>query len=80
MNLSARFESRDLLWNAVILGTAAAALLANLTGLLFGISSGIPHLLYIPVVIAAYQYPRRGTIIAGCIGACLLYTSDAADE
>jgi signal transduction histidine kinase len=72
MNLSARFENRDLLWNAAILGTAAVALLANLIGLLFGISTGIPHLLYIPVVIAAYQYPRRGTIIAGCIGAIYL--------
>jgi signal transduction histidine kinase len=72
MNLSARFENHDLLWNAVILGTAAAALLANLTGLLFGISTGIPHLLYIPVVISAYQYPRRGAIIAGCIGAIYL--------
>ena len=72
MNLSARFENRNLLWNAAILGTAAVALVANLIGLLFGISTGIPHLLYIPVVIAAYQYPRRGTIIAGCIGAIYL--------
>ena len=72
MNLSARFENRDLLWNAVILGTAAVALLANLIGLLFGISTGIPHLLYIPVVIAAYQYPRRGAIIALCIGVVYL--------
>ena len=72
MNLSARFENRDPLWNAVILITAAVALLANLIGLLFGISTGIPHLLYIPVVIAAYQYPRRGTIIALCIGTIYL--------
>ncbi|MDP3397464.1 MAG: ATP-binding protein [Methanoregula sp.] len=72
MTINTRFENRDLLWNAVILGTAAAALLANLTGLLFGISTGLPHLLYIPVVIAAYQYPRRGTIIAVCIGAIYL--------
>jgi signal transduction histidine kinase len=72
MDLQARFYRRDLLWNAVILGTAAVALLANLTGLLFGISTGIPHLLYIPVVIAAYQYPRRGAVIAGCISAIYL--------
>jgi signal transduction histidine kinase len=72
MNQSARFENRDLIWIAAILGTAAVALLANLTGLLFGISTGLPHLLYIPVVIAAYLYPRRGTIIAGCIGAIYL--------
>ncbi|MDO9036429.1 MAG: ATP-binding protein, partial [Methanoregula sp.] len=72
MNANTRFKNRDLLWNAAILGTAAAALLANFTGLLFGISTGIPHLLYIPVVIAAYQYPRRGTIIAGGIGVIYL--------
>ncbi|PKL69680.1 MAG: hypothetical protein CVV30_09020 [Methanomicrobiales archaeon HGW-Methanomicrobiales-1] len=68
----ARFEGRDLVWNVAILGTAAAALLANLAGLLFGISTGLPHLLYIPVVLAAYQYPRRGVILAGCIGALYL--------
>ena len=71
MNL-ARFEGRDLVWNVAILGTAALALLTNLAGLLFGISTGLPHLLYIPVVIAAYQYPRRGVILAGCIGAFYL--------
>ena len=68
----ARFEGRDLVWNVAILGTAALALLANLAGLLFGISTGLPHLLYIPVVIAAYQYPRRGVLLAGCIGAFYL--------
>jgi PAS domain S-box-containing protein len=73
MDLSAWFESRDLFLKIIILGTAAAALLANLTGLLFGISTGIPHLLYIPVVIAAYQYPRRGVVIAGSIGAIYLF-------
>jgi signal transduction histidine kinase len=72
MNIRARFEGRDFLWNAGILGTAAAALLANLTGLIFGVSTGLPHLLYIPVVIAAYQYPRRGAVIAGTIGAIYL--------
>ena len=71
MNL-ARFEGRDLIWNVAILGTAVAALLANLAGLIFGISTGLPHLLYIPVVLAAYQYPRRGVILAGCIGALYL--------
>jgi len=68
----ARFEGRNLFWNVAILGTAAATLLANLAGLLVGISTGLPHLLYIPVVIAAYQYPRRGVIFAGCIGAIYL--------
>ena len=71
MNLGL-FGKRMLLWNAAILGTAAAALLANLLGLLFGFAGIAPHLLYIPVVLAAYQYPRRGVIIAGGIGAVYL--------
>ncbi|MDD4137202.1 MAG: sensor histidine kinase [Methanoregula sp.] len=72
MKLPTLFENRDLFWNVIILGTAAAALLATVIGLLFGISAGIPHLLYIPVIIAAYQYPRRGVFIAGCIGGVYL--------
>jgi len=68
MKLPSRFENRDLFWNAVILGTAVVTLLANVIGLVFGITTGIPHLLYIPVVIGAYRYPRRGAAIAGCIG------------
>lgn len=69
MNLPAAFRPRDLFWEAVILGSAAAALLLNLAGLLAGIQVAIPHLLYIPVVTAAYRYPRRGVVTAGCIGA-----------
>ncbi|WP_321505718.1 ATP-binding protein [uncultured Methanoregula sp.] len=72
MKLPAAFEKGDLFWYAIIAGTAAAALLATFAGLLFGISTGIPHLLYIPVVLAAYKYPRRGAVIAGCIGGIYL--------
>ena len=68
MKLPAALKERDVFWDAAILVTAAAALLLNLVGLLYGISVVIPHLLYIPVVIAAYRYPRWGVIIAGCIG------------
>jgi signal transduction histidine kinase/predicted GNAT family acetyltransferase len=72
MRLPADLGRGDLFWYAVIAGTAVAALLATTVGLIFGFFSGIPHLLYIPVVIAAYQYPRRGTVIAGCIGGIYL--------
>ena len=40
----------------------------NLIGLFNGITVALPHLLYIPVVIAAYRYPKWGMFIAGCIG------------
>ena len=69
MNLPDRLEHQDILWIVAILGTSAAALLLNLVGLLFGISTAVPHILYIPVVLAAYRYPRWGAHIAGCIGA-----------
>ncbi len=72
MKIAAMATSRNLVWNMAILGTAVAALLVNIIGLLYGFSTGIPHLLYIPVVIAAYQYPRRGAVIAGCIGGIYL--------
>ncbi|MDD1717057.1 MAG: ATP-binding protein [Methanoregulaceae archaeon] len=69
VNLPSFLKSRDLLWDVIILVTAAATLLLNVVGLLYGITVVLPHLLYIPVVIAAYRYPRWGWIIAGVIGA-----------
>ena len=72
MKLLAISKDRDVFWDIAILGTAAAALLLNLVGLLYGITIVIPHLLYIPVVIAAYRYPRWGVIISGCIGVMYL--------
>ncbi len=69
LNLLSALRARDGFRDAFILVTAAAALLLNAAGLLSGITIVIPHLLYVPVVIAAYRYPRRGGIIAGGIGA-----------
>ncbi|MDD1700364.1 MAG: ATP-binding protein [Methanoregula sp.] len=67
MNLPYNLSKRDLIWHALIFVSAFTALVANLIGLLNGISVVIPHLLYIPVVIAAYRYPKRGLFLAGCI-------------
>jgi signal transduction histidine kinase len=69
VNLLSVLRARDGFWDALILAATAAALLLNVVGLLYGITMVIPHLLYIPVVIAAYRYPRWGVIIAGGIGA-----------
>ncbi|NYT21569.1 MAG: PAS domain-containing protein [Methanomicrobiales archaeon] len=68
MNLPAVLKGRDGLWNAAIIGAAVCALGINLTGLLVGITIVLPHLLYVPVVIAAYRYPKQGLLFAGCIG------------
>ncbi|NMB77660.1 MAG: PAS domain-containing protein [Methanomicrobiales archaeon] len=68
MNLPASPQRKDLSWIAGIVITAVVSLLATLAGLLGGVTTAIPHLLYIPVVLAAYRYPRRGAIIAAVIG------------
>jgi K+-sensing histidine kinase KdpD/GNAT superfamily N-acetyltransferase len=68
MNLHTGLSERTLVWNVLIGVSAFAALILNLIGLFNGIYSVLPHLLYIPVVIAAYRYPKWGLFIAGCIG------------
>lgn len=67
MNVPKFLKGRDTLWNAAIIGSTLGALGINLAGLLAGITIVIPHLLYIPVVLAAYRYPKHGLILAGCI-------------
>ena len=48
--------------------TAAAALLANLAGILFAeVTVVLPHLLYLPITLAGYWYPQRGTAISVAI-------------
>jgi signal transduction histidine kinase/predicted GNAT family acetyltransferase len=68
MNMRPNLSDRDLVWNALIGASVLVALFLNLIGLLNGIYGVLPHLLYIPVVIAAYRYPKWGVFIAGCIG------------
>jgi PAS domain S-box-containing protein len=60
---------RGIFWDILILFTTFSTLVINFIGLLNGITVALPHLLYIPVVIAAYRFPKRGLLIAGCIGA-----------
>ena len=68
MNLPHVLSKRDLVWDTLIVSSAFISLLVNLIGLANGITVAFPHLLYIPVVIAAYRYPKWGLFIAGCIG------------
>jgi len=51
---------RPLLIPALIGTSAAVTLLLNIDGLIHGITNVLPHLLYIPIILAAYYYPRRG--------------------
>ena len=74
MNMPHFLSKRDLIWDVLIGASAFSALFLNLLGLLNGISVALPHLLYIPVVLAAYRYPKWGLLIAGCIGGTYFLT------
>jgi signal transduction histidine kinase/GNAT superfamily N-acetyltransferase len=67
VNARSILARQNALWNLGIIGTAVIVLGANLAGLLMGITIVLPHLLYIPVVIAAYRYPKQGLLFSGII-------------
>jgi len=58
---------RSLVRPSLLAGTAVLALLINMAGLLSGITVALPHLLYVPIVLSGYWYPRRGPLIAAGI-------------
>ncbi len=60
---------------AIVAGSAALTLLANLAGLLAGVTVVLPHFLYVPIALAGYWYPRRGILIA--IGIAASYAAMA---
>lgn len=72
MSLLSAFHGRDRGWNIALVTSTVAVLLLNFIGLIMGISIVLPHLLYIPVVIGAYRFPRQGLGIAAGIGGTYL--------
>ncbi|MDD1718071.1 MAG: PAS domain S-box protein [Methanoregulaceae archaeon] len=55
------------------LAIAAAVIFGiNLYGLELGISIVLPHLFYLPIVVAAYYYPRRGVVFTAVISGMYL--------
>jgi len=68
MHLKNMFLGRDGAWNSALVVSTAAVLVFNGIGLLMGITVVLPHLLYIPVVIGSYRYPRFGPFLALGIG------------
>jgi PAS domain S-box-containing protein len=48
----------------LIILTLIGSFVANLYGLIIGLSIVIPHLFYIPIILAAFFYPRRGVVFA----------------
>jgi PAS domain S-box-containing protein len=70
--LRERQESIIDLWFFIIVITTTLALLINILSLHLGKTDVAPHLLYIPVIIAAYWYPRKGLIFSLFISAVYL--------
>jgi len=62
------FNRRDSAWNIAIIASTAVSLGLILGGLLSGITVVFSHLLYIPVVLSAYRYPRYGLLFSALIG------------
>jgi len=63
-------------WDGTIILTAGIAIAANIYGLMQGITIVLPHVFYIPIVIAAYWHPKRGVPISLIIAA--LYIAPVA--
>ena len=56
----------------VLIATSSIAIfILNGYGLIYGITYVLPHLFYIPIIITAYYYPRRGVLFA--LGLSILY-------
>ncbi len=49
--------------------STVASLFLNWYGLTLGITNVLPHLFYIPVILAAYYYPRRGILFTTALSA-----------
>ncbi|MDD1690954.1 MAG: PAS domain S-box protein [Methanoregula sp.] len=56
---------------ALILLTLVIAFAANIYGIFAGITIVLPHLFYIPIILAAFFYPRRGVLFAAAL--CAVY-------
>ncbi|WP_321507395.1 PAS domain S-box protein [uncultured Methanoregula sp.] len=57
---------------AIIGASGVVTLALNGYGLVLGITNVLPHLLYIPIILAAYYYPRRGLLFTGIISVIYL--------
>jgi len=58
---------REAVWLCLIAVTGSIAIAGNYFGLLFGISIILPHLFYLPIVLASYRFPRQGLVFSVAI-------------
>lgn len=54
---------------SLIIVSTGCALLVNWYGLTLGITNVLPHILYIPLILTAYFYPRWGVVFTACLSA-----------
>jgi PAS domain S-box-containing protein len=64
-----REESIVDMWLFIIVNTTILALLINILSITYGTTDVAAHLIYVPIVIAAYWYPNRGMVAAFMISA-----------
>ena len=64
-------RERSILIPAAIIFTTILAFILNLSGWFLGITIVFPHIFYIPIILAAYYYPRTGVLYA--IGIAVAY-------
>jgi membrane-bound ClpP family serine protease len=65
----ARLQQRPRNLALLIAGISILVLLLNGYGLMIGITNVLPHLFYIPIILVAYFFPRRGILFALAISA-----------
>ena len=66
---SIRLRERPNLVLILVAISTVTVLFLNLVGLIFGITNVLPHLLYIPIILTAYYFPRRGILFAAVLSA-----------
>ena len=62
-----RLHKHPVTLQAVLLLSLVIVFAINLYGLLEGISIVLPHLFYIPIILASFFYPRRGILFTICL-------------
>ncbi len=65
-------RTNDELWFWIILISTGIAILVNLLGLLIGTTLIPPALLYIPVIITGYRYPKQSVLFSVVLGMVFL--------
>jgi len=64
----ARAFRQDATWTGLIVLVTVGVLLVNIWGLFHHITTVLPHLFYLPIILAAYRFPKKGVVFSLGIG------------